>query len=344
MMRSSTSQLQSCLCTQAQLESDTFQAWAKRMGEQPGRLHRKIWEWCYIVQGLHERGLLQPGRRGLGFAVGLEPLAAFMASYGCEITATDLELDRAAEAGWVKTQQHARNLAMLNERQLCDPRDFARRVSFRHVDMNQIPDDLKGYDFTWSACSLEHIGSLALGEQFVYNSLACLKPNGVAIHTTEFNVSSNTHTVDYRSTVLFRRQDMERMAKSLTDRGQTIEPFAFNTGDLPVDQLVDVPPFRNDRHLKLLLRKKYVCTSVGFIITKTSDVIPQAPRFVTPRTLRAHLQPISRWLRGRLRWLRNGTSHSPRTPSSFNDEATTSQPAARSRPTQSGRRDSNPRP
>ncbi len=305
---SSTARLRSCLCTQAQLESELFQGWARRMGEPPGRLHRKIWEWCYIAQGLFERNLLQPGRRGLGFAVGQEPLAALLAACGCQITATDLDLERAAEAGWVKTRQHARNLAMLNERGLCAPADFAARVGFRPVDMNRIPADLQGYDFAWSACSLEHLGSLALGEQFVYNTLACLKPGGVSIHTTEFTVSSNTRTVDYHSTVLFRRRDMERMAETLTACGQSIEPFVFDTGDLPGDLVVDLPPYRQDRHLKLLLREKYVCTSVGFIITKTSDAIPQAPRAVTPPTLRRLWRPVGQWLRGKLRRLRYGAA------------------------------------
>ena len=54
------------------------------------RLHRKIWEFCFIAQALDERGMLARGRRGLGFAVGTEPLPAMFASRGCAIVATDL--------------------------------------------------------------------------------------------------------------------------------------------------------------------------------------------------------------------------------------------------------------
>ncbi len=276
MTGSTTAKLRSCLCTQAQLESAAFRTWAARMGEPPNRMHRKVWEWCYIAQGLFERNMLQPGRRGLGFAVGQEPLAALFAGLGCQVTATDLDFERAARAGWVDTHQHARALSMLNERGLCEPAEFGRRADFRVVDMNDIPADLRGYDFTWSACSLEHLGSLAQGEQFIYNSLACLKPGGVSIHTTEFTASSNTLTVDHRGTVLFRRRDMERIAETLAACGQTIESFVFDTGDLPLDRLADVPPYTSDVMLKLLLETHHVCTSVGFIITKTSDVIPGA--------------------------------------------------------------------
>jgi hypothetical protein len=270
------------------------------MGE-PGRLNRKIWEWCYIAQALQERGMLQPGRRGLGFAVGQEPLVSLFASAGCEITATDLDTDRAESAGWVHTDQHSHDLATLNQRGICDPEDFRRRVTFRHADMNRIPSDFEGgYDFLWSSCSFEHLGSLGLGEQFVYNAMACLKPGGIAVHTTEFNVHSNTRTIDYRNTVIFRRCDMERIAERLTACRHRIEPFSFQTGDLPADETVDVPPYGQDGSLKLLIRD-YVCTSVGLIVVNTGQGIPQAPSSVTPRTLRDWCRPARIWMRQRIK-------------------------------------------
>ena len=290
------SRLKSCLCTQQQLESPVFQSWAQRIGE-PGRLNRKIWEWCYIAQALRERGMLQPGRRGLGFAVGQEPLVSLFADAGCEITATDLDTERAANAGWVRTNQHSRDLETLNRRGLCDSLDFQKRVTFRHVDMTRIPPDFKGgFDFLWSSCSFEHLGSLALGEQFVYNAMACLKPGGVAAHTTEFNVSSNTRTVDHRAVVLYRRCDMERIADRLSACGHTSEPFSFDAGDLPVDHVVDVPPYSQNGKLKLLVRN-HVCTSVGMIFVKTGQGVPQAPQSVTPRTLRDRYRPVRQWLK-----------------------------------------------
>lgn len=292
-------QLRSCLCTQQQLESPVFQDWADRMGEPRGRLLRKIWEWCYIAEALSERHMLRQGRSGLGFAVGEEPLPALFASLGCTITATDLETARAAGAGWVQSGQHAHDLDLVNKRGLCDPDDFRNRVTFRFVDMNRIPGELKaGYDFLWSSCALEHLGSLTRGERFVYNAMACLKPGGVAVHTTEFNVHSNDLTEDYKPIVIFRRRDMERIAARLTACGHTVEPFSFDAGHLPVDEMVDEPPYRDDRHLKLLIGS-YVCTSVGFIITKTGTGIPKAPRWVTRPTPRDRFRlfrsSINRW-------------------------------------------------
>jgi SAM-dependent methyltransferase len=238
------------------------------MGVAP-TLHRKQWEHFYIAQALSERGLLQPHMRGLGFAVGREPLPSLFATFECEIVASDWYEDAARAAGWVGTDQHASNLEVLNERGLCAPDLFQKRVSFRVVDMNQIPGDLRNFDFLWSSCSLEHLGSIEKGEQFIYNALECLRPGGVAVHTTEFNLSSNDHTVDHEPTVLFRRRDIERVAARLAAMGHEIE-LDFSEGNGTYNRFVDVPPYRSDPHLRLLI-SDYVCTSIGLIIRKASS-------------------------------------------------------------------------
>jgi hypothetical protein len=117
--------LKSCQCTQAQLESDTFQDWAPKLGEQGMHLHRKVWEYCFAAQALHEQGMLRAGRRGLGFAVGQEPLPSLFASYGCEIVATDLADEEAVEGDWVATDQHATSMEVLNKRGISRTSCFA---------------------------------------------------------------------------------------------------------------------------------------------------------------------------------------------------------------------------
>src|SRR5262245_56361724 len=99
--------LQSCACTQRQLESPRFQHWTAALTDKPRWLHRKHWEWAYIAAVLEQRGKLGPGRHGLGFAVGEEPLTAAFASLGCTVLATDLDAAGAAEGNWIRTNQHA---------------------------------------------------------------------------------------------------------------------------------------------------------------------------------------------------------------------------------------------
>jgi SAM-dependent methyltransferase len=256
--------LRSGLCTQAQLESETFQGWGRKLQQQPKRLHRKIWEYCYISQAIEERQMLQPGKRGIGFAVGLEPLAALFASYGCEVLGTDLQADEAAKKGWVDTNQHAASLMELNRLGLCPPDRFQELVSFQYVDMRALPDNLGTADFLWSACSFEHLGNLEEGLQFVVNSAKLLRPGGVAVHTTEFNVSSNDKTVDDGGVVIYRRRDMEDVAARLEKDGFMVD-LDFTDGTLPGDAIVDKYPFKGEVHLKLDLWG-HTSTSYGLII------------------------------------------------------------------------------
>ena len=251
-------------CNQAQLQSPTFQDWVVRMREEPMRFHRKIWEYCFIAQALHERGMLRTGSRGMGFGVGQEPLTALFASMGCEVVASDLATEEAHKDNWVESAQHADSLEALNNRGICDPKIFAERVSFRFVDMRNLPDDLGTFDFVWSSCSLEHLGSIALGEEFIYKSLEYLKPGGVSVHTTEYNVLSNIFSITRGPTVVFRRRDLRRITDTLRQRGYRVD-LHFTNGDLPHDFYVDLPPYKQEVHLKLLLGK-YIVTSFALII------------------------------------------------------------------------------
>jgi len=258
--------LMSCACTQGQLESGPFRAWNARLKGRTDHLHRKIWEWCYIARGLEERGMLQTGRRGVGFAVGQEPLTALFAARGCDIVATDLGAAEAHKQGWVDTQQHAASIEHLNRGGICPAEAFAERVRFRSVDMNRLPGDLREFDFAWSSCSIEHLGSIDAGIRFMLNMTRCLRVGGVAIHTTEYNVSSDTDTWTSGHDVIFRKSDLLKMQRRLEALGHRVEPFDFRTGDGPADLHVDEAPYAQETHLKLRLGP-YVSTSFGIIVT-----------------------------------------------------------------------------
>lgn len=246
------------------MRSPQFQHWVRKLRESPEGMHRKVWEYCFITQALYERGMLRSGRRGLGFAVGQEPLSALYASMGCRIIATDLAADHQDARVWADTGQHAASLDVLNQRGICPERQFRDRVRFRPVDMRELPADLGRYDFLWSSCSLEHLGSLELGEAFIFNALRHLRPGGCAIHTTEYNLSSNTRTVDTGGVVLYRRQDIERIAAKLRRKGCRITlTFVADTG--PLDWAIDREPFTGNPHLRLELFG-YTVTSYGMII------------------------------------------------------------------------------
>ncbi len=250
------------------LPPDQLEVWGKVWEGLRGRgLHRKLWEWASVAQALSERGMLAPGRVGLGFAVGHEPLASLFAAHGCRVTASDYPTE---SADWSDTGQLASSLKDLHWPNLIREQDFTERVDYRVVDMrdvSQLPSE--HYDFVWSACSFEHLGSLQAGLDFVRDSMRCVRPGGVAVHTTEFNISSDEATIAEGGNVLYRRRDIESLAYSLRRLGCAIEHPDFEPGWEPNDLGFDEAPFYTSgrEHVKLLLGD-FVSTSILLIVRK----------------------------------------------------------------------------
>lgn len=258
-------QLQSQLATHAQIWSPQYDRWRRELRVRDIR-HRKYWEYAFIMEALEQRGMFAAGKRALGFGVGKEPIASYLATRGVDVLATDLTSERAASEGWRDTNEYASTFDELNAFGVCDPEVFRRHVTFRSVDMNAIPPDLRGFDCAWSSCAFEHLGSIERGLAFVENSIATLRSGGVAVHTTEFNLSSNDETVDNDSTVIFRRRDLEALKERLKSRGHRVEPLNFNPGVGELDAHIDVPPYTEHNHIKLLI-ERFVTTSFGIIVT-----------------------------------------------------------------------------
>lgn len=228
-------------------------------------IHRKIWEWAFIASSLEAHGMLRPGMVGLGFGVGKEPLTPLFASMGCKIVATDQSPQTALSEGWSESGQFAGTISSLNEHGLCDTERFEEQVSFRTVDMRDIPKDLIGFDFTWSSCAFEHLGTISKGLEFLTRQMRCLRRGGIAVHTTEFNISSNEATIEAGPTVLYRKTDLELLSSQLRHRGHVLD-LDFTLGSSEMDLQVDRPPFSGP-HLRLE-HDGYVITSYGIVIRK----------------------------------------------------------------------------
>ena len=269
--KSSLNEITSQLCTADQILSAKYDEWCEEICSPP-KLSRKQWEYVYILEALKVNGMLCKGFKGLGFGCGREPIAGVLAKYGVKTLATDLRSERAQEQGWAKTLEHSATLEELyvTAAPFIPYKEFSKLVEFRNVDMNDIPVDLYGqYDFVWSACALEHLGSLRHGIEFILNSIKCLKVGGVAVHTTEFNLSSEDDTCEDPGCSIYRKKDIESLRVALEEAGCTLSPLNLHTGSLPVDRYIDVPPYKSVPHLKLKL-SNYTTTSIGLLITRHS--------------------------------------------------------------------------
>jgi hypothetical protein len=231
-------------------------------------MHRKEWEWFYIAQVLFERDMLQPGKKGLVFAVGQEPLPSVFSTFGCQILATDQAPDKAAESGWAASDMYSSQVEMLFNEHICTREQFDASVSFAHADMNDIQPDLSArFDFCWSSCALEHLGSLEHGLTFVERSLDTLVPGGIAVHTTEFNLSSNELTLESPGCSVFRRRDIEDLIGRLERAGHQVAPVDWNSGPGFAEAVIDLPPYKQSPHQKLQIAQ-FSCTTIGLIIRK----------------------------------------------------------------------------
>ena len=230
------------------------------------RFHRKQWEYIYILRALEQHGKLGERGSGIGFGCGKEPLAAALAKRGAKVIVTDIPPQQGSDAHWGSTD--AMDLFYGG---ICSLEEYRRQVSFRPVNMNKIPDDLREFDFAWSCCALEHLGSLRAGIEFILHSAKCLKPGGIAVHTTELNVRSETETIETDGLSVYRRRDFLDLQTECIERGLELLPLNFYFGTLPEDQYVDLPPYKQETHLKLAI-EKFVITSFGLVVRRGKEL------------------------------------------------------------------------
>lgn len=257
------------LCTYQDFQDPVFMEHVQKLCGAP-IINRKSWEWAYILRVLESFGCLRPGLKGLGFAVGTEPLPSYFASMDVNVLATDLDPGEMAAQSWIQGNQHSGgNTDALFKGELCAKEKFENNVSFRYVDMNSIPEDLQGYDFCWSSCAIEHVGSLRQSKQFLKNMLRCLKPGGVAVHTTELNLTSDVDTVETGNSVLFRKKDIEEIKQYFLSLGCEMET-SYLRSDADEDNQLDIFPFFSPEaplHINLIING-YASTSFAIVVRK----------------------------------------------------------------------------
>ena len=235
--------------TQQDIESPWFSYWCQELQVRP-IYHRKLWEFAYVLQALqdHFGDLQAKPLKGIVFGCGEEPIPALLARYGHQLTITDLDPEQSAQLGWIKTSQHTHSKDACFFDNLVDRETYDKQIELRYVDMREIPDDLAGqYDFTWSVCAMEHLGSIAEGSRFVVEAMKVLKPGGLAVHTTEYNYADPNQTIDNWETVLFQGHHFENIRDQLHKAGHQTKDLILEAGEQVLDQFIDLPPFADKR-------------------------------------------------------------------------------------------------
>ena len=245
------------LVSASQIYEPEFREIAHRMSFE-AVLDRKIWEYCFIVNAIERFAKTGPGSKGLAFGCGMEVATSVLAAKGSDILATDY-VDQ--DKDW-----QAKGLDDCFSSTHIDRATFDARVRFQHLDMNSIDPGLTGFDFLWSTGSLEHIGGYDQGLAFVERAMHCLNPGGIAVHTTEFTLTSETIGYDSPDLSFYCRRDIEKLAERLLAAGHMII-LNFERGNTVADNHVDTAPYHFGRTLCAHFNF-HVISSIGLIIQK----------------------------------------------------------------------------
>jgi hypothetical protein len=236
--------MNSNLCNYEDFLTKDYEEFCNLIGEQK-KIHRKQWEFYVIYKKLLEYLGDFNYKKGLGFAVGQEVIVPLFLNLNADITATDLNTNDSDALAWINSNEHISNGFDKYVDSGYIKKDILNKCNFDFINMNNIPSKylMNEYNFIWSSCALEHLGSLQNGLNYIINSLKCLKKGGIAVHTTEYNFKSNDNTLQTSGCVSYRKKDIEWLICEIEKLGYYIEPINFNRNDNIVNNYIDPFPY-----------------------------------------------------------------------------------------------------
>jgi SAM-dependent methyltransferase len=153
---------------------------------EPPRFHRKQWEFALVFQALERLGLLGPACDGLALGGGRERLLYAVAPRVRRLLVTDLY---APDTTW-------------KEARTDDPDSYVREgapfavdlraLQVRRMDMRELELPDRAFDFAYSCCAIEHIGTEADFAHHLREVHRVLRPGGAYVFTTEFHYGQET--------------------------------------------------------------------------------------------------------------------------------------------------------
>ena len=164
--------LTSRACCQADIEGDWLRHWCRAARPRAACITARCGRMPSSLQMLWEAGMLAPGRRGLGFAVGRRRCRRCSPPQGVEMLATDLAAEDAQARGLGGTGQHGRGTDGAVPPAACWTAGGIRRAgrASARVDMARPAGGrCRTAASTWSGRSarIEHLGSIERGLAFV---------------------------------------------------------------------------------------------------------------------------------------------------------------------------------
>jgi len=238
------------------------------------RFHRKQWEFAMIFHVLRERGLLRPDSLGLSMGGGKELLLYAIASHIRQLVVTDL-YDTQTTWDCAKTN---------------DPDEFIRagkpfpvddnKVKALRMDMRALEFEENTFDFCYSSCSIEHIGTRDDFLLHLNEASRVLKDGGIYVLTTELGYGEEI--IEHPNNYVFTRSYLNDLFEECgltpeTECNGSIVPHKVNY-PIPANmkglchtngEALSTSLFQEYTHVQLL-RGKHPYTSALFVLRKES--------------------------------------------------------------------------
>jgi hypothetical protein len=211
------------LATTSQLREPAANDWMVRLRPK-GEEGIEHWRKVYTLQVLRRYGMLEQGAVGLGFEPSPSGVAAALAAMHTRVC-----IAFPARPGHPVSAEKL--LEDLRGRAPCDDAAFAQNVSARIASWRTIPDDLVNFDFLWSARANERLYSVAAAAKFVEDTMGCLRPGGLAIHTMSYDLAPGGRSTPSTDRVLLQQNDVERLSLVLVSRGHEVAQFKYEAKD-----------------------------------------------------------------------------------------------------------------
>ena len=177
------------------------------------------WKRAFVFQALDRYGFIAAGAHGLSLGDAESPLAASLAARDAMIT---VAMHIVAE-GSVTMPTLRRYPA------ICPAPLFDARCSLQSFDPTTAGEELRGYDFLWSidrACDLAAVGDT---RNFVFWSLRCLRPRGLAVHMFDVMPEGEPN----EGVAAISRLRLESLVLTLISRGNDVAQLNFGDGTHP---------------------------------------------------------------------------------------------------------------
>jgi hypothetical protein len=218
------------LCTTSQFKDQAFAEIAGAMGLATG-VSRFRWQQVWIVSVLATEGFIAAGKRGLGLQLDNDRISALLASRGCEVLAT-----AAADPGGLGAAD--RRLRLFYP-EVIHIEEFDRLVRFAELEPRSVGElAAQSVDFVWSIGMPGRLGTVDAALDFFEASTRPLRPGGIALHTFDFNLTSNRSTWEQPGNVVLRLRDIEALAERLRPSGCRLLPLTTHPGHDIADEKV----------------------------------------------------------------------------------------------------------